>query len=79
MKRFCIAASILCLFLTSTVLAKHRVLLHGKSGLQIVERDGTTSWQMSFGGIHDIHVLENGNVMVQRNMIVQGYAMVMLN
>ncbi|MCH2601266.1 MAG: PQQ-like beta-propeller repeat protein [Pirellulales bacterium] len=68
MKRFYIAAAILCLFLTSTVLAKHRVLLHGKSGLQIVEKDGTSSGELWVGGIHDIHVLENGNVMVQRNM-----------
>lgn len=69
MKRFLISASVFSLLLfASSASAKHRVLLHGKSGLQIIEKDGSTSWQMAFGGIHDIHVLDNGNVMVQRNM-----------
>ena len=48
--------------------AQHEVLLHGKNGLAIVNKAGETTWQMPFGGIHDIHVLENGNIMVQRNM-----------
>lgn len=69
MKKITFNVSILCLMvMTCAVFAKHRVLLHGKAGLQIVEKDGSTSWQMPFGGIHDIHVLKNGNVMVQKNM-----------
>ena len=60
----------LCLLLMSIPLvsANHRVLLHGNGGLQIIEKDGSTSWKLPFGGIHDIHVLKNGNVMVQQNM-----------
>ena len=48
--------------------AQHDVLLHGKNGLAIVTKAGETTWQMPFGGIHDIHVVEHGNIMVQRNM-----------
>nr|WP_236624882.1 PQQ-binding-like beta-propeller repeat protein [Rhodopirellula sp. SWK7] len=44
----------------------HRVLLHGKTGLVIVERDGSVSWQMPWGGIHDIHVLENGHLLTRQ-------------
>ena len=50
------------------VQAQHEVLLHGKSGLAIISKAGETTWKMPFGGIHDIHVLGNGNIMVQRNM-----------
>ncbi|NNC88239.1 MAG: PQQ-binding-like beta-propeller repeat protein [Akkermansiaceae bacterium] len=45
----------------------HRVLLQGKGKLAVVA-DGKVTWEMPWGGIHDIHVLPNGNYMVQRNM-----------
>lgn len=45
--------------------AEHRVLLGGKDGLAIVGADGAIEWEMSWGGIHDIHVLDNGHIMVQ--------------
>lgn len=44
----------------------HRVLTQGKGNLCIVERDGKVSWQMPWGGIHDLHVLPSGNIMCQR-------------
>ena len=46
--------------------AQHRVLVQGEGKLAIVEPDGTTSWEMPWGGIHDVHVLENGHILVQR-------------
>ena len=44
----------------------HRVLLHGNNRLAVVEPDGEISWEMRLGGIHDIHVLPNGNYLVQQ-------------
>jgi len=45
--------------------AQHRVLLGGEGRLAIVAEDGTIEWEMPWGGIHDIHVLDNGHIMVQ--------------
>ena len=47
--------------------AQHRVLVHGNNKLAIVGTDGTIEWEMKWGSIHDIHVLENGHIMVQKN------------
>jgi outer membrane protein assembly factor BamB len=46
--------------------AEHRIILQGNNKLAIVEPSGEISWEMPWGGIHDIHVLENGHVMVQQ-------------
>jgi hypothetical protein len=46
--------------------AQHRVALQGAGKLAIVARDGSIEWQMPWGGIHDLHVLPNGNFMVQQ-------------
>lgn len=59
-----LVCSILCL--TAVAQAQHRVICQGNGKLAIVEADGTTSWEMKWGGIHDIHVLANGNIMVQQ-------------
>lgn len=48
--------------------AEHRVLMQGKNRLAIVGADGTVEWEMPWGGIHDLHVLDNGNFMVQQQM-----------
>ena len=48
--------------------AEHRVLMQGNNKLAIVGTDGEIEWEMEWGGIHDLHVLENGHIMVQRNM-----------
>jgi outer membrane protein assembly factor BamB len=45
----------------------HQVLVQGKNRLAIVEPDGEISWEMPWGGIHDIHVLPNGNILTQRD------------
>ena len=46
----------------------HSVLLQGNGKLAIVDASGKTEWEMPWGGIHDIHMLANGNIMVQKNM-----------
>ena len=45
--------------------AQHRVLLHGEGRLAIVATNGRVEWEMPWGEIHDIHVLDNGHIMVQ--------------
>ena len=49
-----------CSFGEWLVLAEHTVLLHGKTGLVKIEPNGDVSWRMDWGGIHDIHQLDNG-------------------
>ncbi|MCA9246096.1 MAG: PQQ-binding-like beta-propeller repeat protein [Planctomycetales bacterium] len=48
------------------VCAAHRLIVQGNGKLAIVAADGDIEWEMPWGGIHDIHWLENGHVMVQR-------------
>ncbi len=48
--------------------ASHQVLLQSDNRLVVVEPGGEISWEMPWGGIHDIHVLENGHIMVQQGM-----------
>lgn len=47
----------------------HRVLLQGNGRLAILGHDGEIEWEMPWGGIHDIHRLPNGNVLVQQDMV----------
>ena len=54
--RFLFGAAIV-MACTGPLFAKHAVLLHGKKGLVKVEANGEISWQMDWGGIHDLHVL----------------------
>ena len=54
--------------LATSAFADHRVIMQGNDRLAIVEPDGKVSWEMKWGGIHDLHVLENGNIMVQQQM-----------
>ncbi|TWT70365.1 outer membrane protein assembly factor BamB family protein [Crateriforma conspicua] len=63
----CFSAVLLCGFLfTGIVWAEHRVLLQGDGRLVVVEPDGSLSWQMPWGSIHDIHRLENGRILTRR-------------
>ena len=59
-----IALAFPCLW-SAEALAQHRVLLHGEGRLAIVSESGDIKWEMPWGGIHDIHLLDNGNIMVQ--------------
>ena len=56
-----------CLLLGSLgpVEAGHRIMVQGNNKLALVDQDGTIEWEMKWGGIHDIHVLPSGNIMVQ--------------
>ena len=45
----------------------HRFVMQGNGKLAIVESDGALSWEMPWGGLHDLHRLPNGNLLVQRN------------
>jgi outer membrane protein assembly factor BamB len=44
----------------------HRLLIQGNGKLAIVAADGALEWQMPWGPIHDVHVLDNGHIMVQQ-------------
>lgn len=60
---FLLAPLLVCF--ASQVAAEHRVLLHGQDRLVMLDRDGTISWQMPWGGIHDIHLLDNGHILTR--------------
>ncbi len=46
--------------------AQHRFITQGKDRLAIVGKDGKIEWEMKWGGIHDVHVLPNGHILVQQ-------------
>lgn len=53
-------------FVVTSAPAQHRLALQGNGKLAIVDRAGKLEWEMKWGGIHDVHVLPNGNLMVQQ-------------
>lgn len=52
--------------LAPLALAQHRVATQGAGKLVVLDEQGEIEWEMPWGGIHDIHQLENGHLMVQR-------------
>jgi PQQ-like domain len=61
------AVAILTLFsLASPASAQNRLVTQGNGKLAIVGRDGQIEWQMPWEGIHDIHALPHGRLMVQQ-------------
>jgi outer membrane protein assembly factor BamB len=58
--------AVITLFTAFSALAQHRLVTQGNDQLAIVGRDGKVEWQMPWGGMHDLHVLPNGNLMVQQ-------------
>jgi outer membrane protein assembly factor BamB len=48
-----------------TASAAHRLVVQGNGKLVVVSAEGKVEWEMKWGPIHDIHVLANGNLMVQ--------------
>ncbi len=46
--------------------AQHRVLVQGNNRLAMVEPDGAISWEMPWGELHDLHLLDNGHIMALR-------------
>ncbi len=51
----------------------HRLVLQGNDRLAILGADGAPEWELPWGGIHDVHVLPGGNLMVQQgsNKVVE--------
>lgn len=45
---------------------QHRVLVQGNGKLAIVGADGAIEWQMPWGAIHDLHVLNDGHILTQQ-------------
>jgi outer membrane protein assembly factor BamB len=69
MFRLLLSALLVCCFLGTLSVparAEHQVLLQGGKRLAIVDPDGTVSWEMPWGSIHDIHLLENGNILTRQ-------------
>ncbi len=62
----CLVVTVLLAFAGSTAEASHRVVTQGNGKLVIIDSDGSAAWQMPWDGIHDLHVLPNGNLMVQQ-------------
>src|SRR4051812_1012286 len=68
-KRLSLIAFVCCCFavgIQSPVTAQHRVILQGNDKLAMLSDAAKPEWEMKWGGIHDIHVLSNGHVMVQQ-------------
>lgn len=65
MKHACMLAVGLSL-LSHVCVGQHRLVTQGADKLAVVGEDGNIEWEMKWGGIHDIHVLPGGNLMVQR-------------
>ena len=61
-----IALAGLLLPATAATAAGHRVLLQGGGQLAIVDEHGEIEWRMPWGGIHDIHLLDDGHILVQQ-------------
>lgn len=61
------------LFSALPAVAEHRIILQGNDKLVSLSADGKTEWQIPWSGIHDIHVLENGNILLQQgaNKVVE--------
>jgi outer membrane protein assembly factor BamB len=54
--------------LVSSAFAAHPLIMNGNGKLAKVAASGEVEWEMPWGGIHDIHVLANGHIMVQERM-----------
>ena len=52
--------------LLSLGVSGHEVIMHGNGKLAQVNAQGEEVWSLKWGGIHDIHQLDNGNLLVQQ-------------
>jgi len=55
--------------LSATPAVTHRVLLQGDGRLAVLGHRGELEWEMPWGGIHDVHRLANGQILVQQDMV----------
>lgn len=65
--RYCLLGLLAAMLTGDFATADHRVILQGNDRLVILDAEGNIEWEMPWGGIHDIHVLDNGHIMVQKN------------
>lgn len=63
---FCALTLATSISLGNLAFAQHRLVTQGNNVLAIVDAKGAVEWEMPWGGIHDIHVLANGDIMVQQ-------------
>jgi hypothetical protein len=54
------------LLAAAPAVAAHRLIVQGNGRLATVGADGKVEWEMPWGDIHDIQVLDNGHIMVQQ-------------
>ncbi|TWU59740.1 Arylsulfotransferase (ASST) [Rubripirellula tenax] len=59
-------AAVALVWTPSLLFADHEVMLQGNNRLVIVGADGNITWEMRWGGIHDLHVLDNGNILTRQ-------------
>ena len=59
-------SSLPLLLIIGTASAQHRLIVQGNGRLAILDRTGRIEWEMPWKGIHDIHVLDNGHILVQQ-------------
>lgn len=57
---------LLTVFVSGLASADHRVLLQGGKRLAVVEASGNVSWEMEWGGLHDLDVTADGNYLARR-------------
>ena len=65
LRSFCLSLLLVSVVVTPSF-AGHRLITQGNGKLAIVDADGKNEWEMNWGGIHDIHVLKNGHILVQQ-------------
>ena len=68
MNRILILFALTAMQSVTSTLSAHTILMQGNGRLAIVNDSGDVTWEMKYGGIHDLHVLANGNIMVQHQM-----------
>lgn len=50
---------------TDSARVKHSLITQGNEKLAIIDSDGEIEWEMKWGGIHDIHMLDSGNILTR--------------
>ncbi len=66
MKPFALFALMLTIAASSVATAQHGMYIQGKGRLAKLDSEGAVTWEMPWGAIHDIHVLENGHILVPK-------------
>lgn len=62
----CVSLALVATVFINDVDAAQRLATQGNDRLAVVDVTGGVEWEMPWGGIHDIHRLPNGHLMVQR-------------